>query len=324
MPYLICDKCEVFYEIDSDFDFSDFNTCQKCGENLKYYESFDEFNNEKDLEGVHEGKSPNINSFDNKSLNYNKNKIIGFTLAIIGLFMFMLAYLLPSFVPQNLQNPDNTLNFFVQIILIYIISFILMAAGVLIYVYGKRKGNNHERSVKKEKRKKSVKTSIKKEKLTVDYFDNLPEGYFILNNLKISGKKIKIDHVVIGSKGIFLTMIKNSHGHYIINGNEWLNDKGNKNKNAIGNPSQHVKLNAIELKRFLESKNLNIDYILINSIVAFTDNNFKVRKMPKTYEVMNVREISNFILNSKRKMDMGTVTGAVLLLERYCSGVMRS
>ena len=113
-------------------------------------------------------------------------------------------------------------------------------------------------------------------------------------------------------------------GHFIINGNEWLDNKGSMNKKVMGNPTQRVKLNAIELKRFLDSKNLNIDYVLINSVVAFTGNNFKVRKMPKTYNVMNVRELSTFILNSKIKMEISTVTEAVILLEHYCSEVIRS
>jgi hypothetical protein len=142
--------------------------------------------------------------------------------------------------------------------------------------------------------------------------------------LRIPGRKIKIDRVVIGPTGIFLTMTQNLRGHYIINDNEWLNDKGKMTKKTLGNPSQQVKLNAIELKRFLDSKNLNIDYVLINSIVAFTGNNFKVRKMPRTYNVMNVREIPDFIVNSKIKIDMGTVTESVVLLEPYCSEMMRS
>ncbi|HEX3012661.1 MAG TPA: hypothetical protein VHO92_00105, partial [Methanobacterium sp.] len=90
------------------------------------------------------------------------------------------------------------------------------------------------------------------------------------------------------------------------------------------NPSQQVKLNAIELKMFLKSKNLDIDYISINSIVAFPHNNFTVRKMPRTYTVMNTKEISNFIVSSKVKIDLGTVTEVVVLLERYCNDIVRS
>lgn len=213
MSYLICDECEIYYEIDSDFNVNYLNTCEKCGGDLKYYNNFNDYYND---------------------------------------------------------------------------------------------------------------SSIKKENPTSDYFNKLPEGYFILNNLKIPGRKIKIHHVVIGSTGMFLIHIKNSKGHYIINGNEWLNDKGKMTAKYLGNLSQQIKLNAIELKRFLDSKNLNIDYVLINSIVAFSNRNFTVRKMPRTYNVMHVDGISYFIANSKTKMDLGTVTGSVLLLERYCSGVTRS
>ena len=73
MPYLICNKCEIFYEIDSDFNFSDLNTCQKCGENLKYYENFDEYYKETNLNSIGENKSSNADNFDieSKYLNYN-------------------------------------------------------------------------------------------------------------------------------------------------------------------------------------------------------------------------------------------------------------
>lgn len=325
MPYLICEKCEIYYEIGSDFDINDFKTCN-CGENLKYYENFDEYYNESEL-SIDKENIDETNYTKNKKSHYNKIVVAGFILAVMGLFVLILAYVSPFlFVSQNIgnfQNPDGILNVFVQIILIYIISFVFMVAGVLIYIYGKREGNIRK-SNKKGGQINSIYKNTGKEKLAADYLKNLPEGYFILNNLKIPGKRIKIDHVVIGPTGIFLTHIKELKGHYIINENEWLNGRGKMSGKTLGNPSQQVKLNAIELKRFLESKNLNIDYILINSIVAFTNNNFKVRKMPKTYDIMRIEEISNFIVNSKRKMDMGTVTESVILLDHYSSDVLRT
>ncbi len=320
MPYLICDECEVYYEIDSDFNINDLNTCEKCSRDLRYYHDFDEYYKEKDPAFIYEKEADLDKSYEHST--YNKTTLIGFILAITGLFIFMLAYLWPFFAASqntpNFGNPDTTLNLAIQLILIYCISFIFMVAGVLIYIYSKRKENKNT-----TRGRKSINKS-RSESGAADYFKKLPEGHFILNNLKIPGKRIKIDRVVVGPTGIFLIHIKNLHGHYIINGNEWMNDKGKIAAKALGNPSQQVKLNAIELKRFLESKNLNIDYILINSVVAFTHKNFTVRKMPRTYSVIHVEEMPNFIVNSKTNMDMGTVTEAVVLLERYSGGVVRS
>ena len=41
MGYLICKKCEVYYEVDE--DSNDSETCEKCGGKLKYYDSFDDY-----------------------------------------------------------------------------------------------------------------------------------------------------------------------------------------------------------------------------------------------------------------------------------------
>jgi hypothetical protein len=45
MPYLICDKCNVYYEIEKKSEMSDFHTCE-CGNELKYYETINEYMNE--------------------------------------------------------------------------------------------------------------------------------------------------------------------------------------------------------------------------------------------------------------------------------------
>jgi len=256
MSYLICNMCEIYYEINSDFDFNTLKTCEKCNRELKYYSNFDEYYTEKNS-GI---------------------------------------------------KKENAFK-----------SLILMITDVFIRLYSKKNRDIKEANTINENKIKS----IRKENSTTNYFKKLPEGHFILNNLRIQDRKLKIDHVVIGPIGIFLIHLKNSNGHYIINDNEWLNDKGKITGNMLENPQQ-VKLNAIEFKRFLDSKNLNIDYLLINSIVAFSNRNFTVRKMPRAYNVMRVEEISNFITNSKTKMDMGTITEAVLLLEPYCGGVTRS
>ena len=157
MPYLICNNCEIYYEIDSNFDFSDFNTCEKCGGDLKYYENFDEYYKEKDLDRIRERESINTYNFDVENNDYDRIALAGFILAVMGLFMLALAYAWPFlFIPQNLQNfqnPDNTLSFFEQIIMIYFVSIVFMVAGVLIYVYSKRKVNN-QKSIKEEGRKK--------------------------------------------------------------------------------------------------------------------------------------------------------------------------
>lgn len=42
MPYLICDKCNVSYEIENRNEMNDFHTCD-CGNGLKYYSTIEEY-----------------------------------------------------------------------------------------------------------------------------------------------------------------------------------------------------------------------------------------------------------------------------------------
>ena len=45
MPYLICDKCNVYYEIEDISEMEDFHTCE-CGNELQYFDTIEEYMNE--------------------------------------------------------------------------------------------------------------------------------------------------------------------------------------------------------------------------------------------------------------------------------------
>ena len=42
MPYLICDKCNLYYEIEDKSEMRDFHTC-KCGNELQYFNTIEEY-----------------------------------------------------------------------------------------------------------------------------------------------------------------------------------------------------------------------------------------------------------------------------------------
>ena len=42
MPYLICDKCNLYYEIEDRSEMEDFHTCE-CGNELQYFNSIEEY-----------------------------------------------------------------------------------------------------------------------------------------------------------------------------------------------------------------------------------------------------------------------------------------
>lgn len=73
MPYLICDKCNVYYEIENKREINDFHVC-RCGNELKYYETIEEYMNE-GLEGS-SNLDDNIekHSEDTQGIFYSINK----------------------------------------------------------------------------------------------------------------------------------------------------------------------------------------------------------------------------------------------------------
>lgn len=73
MPYLICDKCNVSYEISKKEEMNDFHTCE-CGNELKYYETIEEYMNDgsEDLDTVND--DVNDPGRDKKGVFYSVNK----------------------------------------------------------------------------------------------------------------------------------------------------------------------------------------------------------------------------------------------------------
>ena len=172
MPYLICNECEIYYEIESDFDPDALKTCEKCGSQLKYYENFDDYYKN---ENINHNAYEDEGNFSTYS-KYTKITTAGFILAIIGLFVFILAYISPIFWisnTNNFKNPDNLLNLSLHIIFLYIIAIFIMATGVLTYLYGKRNGKIMRTHVNnKNQRKKIVKRNS-----TANYFISIDTYY---------------------------------------------------------------------------------------------------------------------------------------------------
>lgn len=90
MGYLICDNCDVYYEVDE--DFNDFDTCENCGDKLKFYNSFDDYYNEKS-EPQREKIAARKGYAEKKSSKYNTMIIIGTIFGLIGLVGFIVTFL---------------------------------------------------------------------------------------------------------------------------------------------------------------------------------------------------------------------------------------
>ena len=274
MGYLICDNCDVYYEIDE--DFNDFDTCENCGNKLKFYSSFDDYYNE-NSEGQREKITARKGYAEKKSSKYNSILIIGVVFSLIGLIGFIVTFL----------------------------SLLVLIIGAVLIYYGYNNG-------------KSWNKGIKGEYIVAEYLDQLPEDYFVFNDVKFPGSYGNLDHVVIGPTGIYVIETKNYKGFFLVKGNELFYKNGNRVKKAKGQPGRQVMANSMSLKKFLEDNGVNMDGVWISSIVTLIDNNFKIEQKPKYYNVLFPSTIPQFILNSNRKIDMNILKEAALLIEPYC------
>ena len=274
MGYLICDNCDVYYEIDE--DFIDFDTCENCGDKLKFYSSFDDYYNKKNgaqRERIAVGKG----YAEKKSSKYISLFILGAVFSLIGLIGFIVTFL----------------------------SLLVLIIGAGIIYYGYNNG-------------KSWNKGIKGEYIVAEYLNQLPEDYFVFNDVKFPGSYGNLDHVVVGPTGIYVIETKNYKGFFLVKGNELFYKNGNRVKKAKGQPGKQVMANSMSLKKFLEDNGVNMDGVWISSIVTIIDNNFKIEQKPKYYHVLFPSTIPQFILNSNGKIDMNILKEVALLIEPYC------
>ncbi len=89
----------------------------------------------------------------------------------------------------------------------------------VLYFYGENRGENWNKG-------------IKGESIVRRYLNQLPEDYFIFNDVKFPGSYGNIDHVVIGSNGIFIIETKNFKGFFLVKDKEWYYKSGKYNKIA--------------------------------------------------------------------------------------------
>lgn len=276
MPYLICDNCEIYYEIEENFNLNSFDTCENCDNKLKLYNSFDDYYND-NAEPQRENKILVKLMLKRKISKYNKIIIIGEIFGLIGLFGFIVTPL----------------------------SIILLLLGAGLIFFGYNKGNSRNKG-------------IKGEYVVAEYLNQLPNDYYIFNDVKFPGSDQNLDYVVLGPNGIFVIETKNYNGHYIIKDTNWFYKIGRDLYKIYKSPGKQVMNNAISLRKFLSSKGIKMEDVWVHSIVTLPDNNFKIKKKPRNYNVLLPSTIPQFILNSNRSIDVDILKETILLIESYC------
>jgi hypothetical protein len=155
------------------------------------------------------------------------------------------------------------------------------------------------------------------ERIVFEYLNELPQDYYILNDVTIPSFYGNIDHVVIGPTGIFVIETKNFSGSYTIDEDNWFYGSGSNAKEAYHNPGEQIKANHSALINFLSSEGLNSVKNSTHALVAFINPNLTIRNKPKHYDVLHPSNICSFILSRKNKIKESNVEHAVQLLRHY-------
>ncbi len=198
--------------------------------------------------------------------------------------------------------------------------FILMnqlALGIILLVLSVFMGTSlYSNGVKNGK---SWNKGIVGEKAVAKYLNQLPEDYFIFNDVKFPGSYGNLDHVVIGPNGIFVIETKNYKGSYVVKQDGWYYQSGKYIKKTQTQPGEQVMRNVISLKKFLESNRINMYGVWINPIVTLMNNNYKIIEKPEYYHVLPPSAIPKFIVNKKKHVDLTILQSAIDLIEPYCN-----
>lgn len=310
MGYLKCQKCGKYYKLHEGESLDDFAHCS-CGGSLIYAEDVEKLKvPEEDLKEINNseetGNGKKMDSTKGKKHNSPQLSKIGLIIMFIGLFCLIFAFFYPFlFLGTLTDSPDSFVGLFIQTIWIYLISIILMILGVFIFLIA---------NIGKTSAKKEVKTHV-----FTEYLKEIPGSHTIFQNVRIPKTRSLIGLVIIGPNGIFIIQNRRIKGNFIIRNEEWWRLKGNQRVKPVSNPAKLVKMNTIDLKRFLNSHNVNVEYMWITPIVSLSQDQYTVEEEPQNYHLIPPENINEFLSKQKKTMDQELMMRSIALIARFSS-----
>ena len=150
-------------------------------------------------------------------------------------------------------------------------------------------------------------SGLQGEQITIEALQNLPDSYYLINDVNLPNGYGNIDHVVLGSNGIFIIETKNFEGEIRCEGNNWYQYKPEwkiPEEHEIKSPSKQVKGNALKLKQYIESKNIfgKSLRLWVEGIVVFTHDNVILHCDNPTVPVFKVNQLCHYVRNKESKV----------------------
>ena len=112
----------------------------------------------------------------------------------------------------------------------------------------------------------------------------------MVNDVVLPGDSQNIDHIVVSSVGTFVIETKNHNGIIKCYEDNWSRKKVGRRGTVyaanIGNPSKQAKRNAVMLKNWLQSENIDVGYIV--AVVVFTNEDAELHLVRPTVKIVHV------------------------------------
>ncbi len=146
----------------------------------------------------------------------------------------------------------------------------------------------------------SFKRGLEAEKLVTKHLQDLDDNYILINDLKLPDSYGNIDHVLLGSTGIFAIETKDFEGRIRCRGDDWYQYKYQwviPQEYAIRSPSKQAKRNALSLKQIIETES-NLD-LWVDAILVFTNSNIELVMNNPTITALKICDLSDYIRNKK-------------------------
>jgi len=181
---------------------------------------------------------------------------------------------------------NNSIIFFVLGVLSFfgvLIHFFFFILGIIFFVIGVYLWNKSS----------TWDIGAEGEESVIRALQNLDSSFKVVNDIFLPGDRQNIDHVVVGSAGIFVIETKNHNGIIKCKEDDWSRTKigrrGTIYSADIGNPSKQAKRNAVVLRNWLQSENIDVGYIV--AVVVFTNEDVELRLIRPTVKVVYVDDL---------------------------------
>ena len=126
---------------------------------------------------------------------------------------------------------------------------------------------------------------------------SLNDDFYLINGLRFGDGQGDVDHVILGSSGVFALETKNWSGRISCDGDNWERDG---KRHASGStPSEQSKRNARRVKHAIEASGDAPFHGWVEPVVVFTNDHARLQLINTTVPVLKIKQLPSYIIAHK-------------------------